>query len=58
MLNSLPVSMIEPVIAITGSNGKTTVTRLVTELLQNAGYKALYGGNIGVPALGLLSESL
>jgi UDP-N-acetylmuramoylalanine--D-glutamate ligase len=47
-----------PVIAITGSNGKTTVTHLVTDLLKNAGYHATYGGNIGVPVLSLLAEPL
>ena len=45
-----------PVIAITGSNGKSTVTHLVTEMCQAAGKKALMGGNIGVPALDLLEQ--
>jgi len=43
----------KPVIAITGSNGKSTVTTLVGELLQAAGKKTAVGGNIGVPALDL-----
>ncbi|ACV26107.1 UDP-N-acetylmuramoyl-L-alanine--D-glutamate ligase [Kangiella koreensis] len=43
-----------PVIAITGSNGKSTVTDLVGELINASGKKALVGGNIGVPALDLL----
>ena len=43
-----------PVIAITGSNGKSTVTQLTGELLQAAGYNVLIGGNIGTPALDLL----
>lgn len=55
------LSAIEPnpakVIAITGTNGKTTVTMLVTELLKSAGIKALYGGNIGVPVMDLLAQS-
>ncbi len=38
-----------PVIAITGTNGKTTVTTLVTEMLNRAGISALAVGNIGVP---------
>ena len=38
-----------PVIAITGTNGKTTVTVLVTEMLNRAGISALAVGNIGVP---------
>lgn len=45
----------KPVIAITGSNGKSTVTKLVTEILQNAGIHAVMGGNIGVPVLSLLA---
>lgn len=45
-----------PVIAITGTNGKSTVTTLVTEMLQAAGVKAVMGGNIGIPALALLSQ--
>lgn len=35
------------IIAITGTNGKTTTTTKMTELLQYAGYKAAYAGNIG-----------
>jgi len=45
-----------PVIAITGSNGKTTVTELVTKILCDSGLKALYGGNIGVSVLDLLDQ--
>ncbi len=45
-----------PVIAITGSNGKSTVTMLVTEILRAGGYQVLAGGNIGTPALDLLSQ--
>jgi UDP-N-acetylmuramoylalanine--D-glutamate ligase len=43
-----------PVIAITGSNGKSTVTQLTGELLKAAGHKVLVGGNIGTPVLDLL----
>ena len=46
-----------PVIAITGSNGKSTVTRLVGNVLQKAGIKVAVGGNLGVPALDLLEEA-
>ncbi|NQZ06484.1 MAG: UDP-N-acetylmuramoyl-L-alanine--D-glutamate ligase [Algicola sp.] len=46
----------KPVIAITGSNGKTTVTKLVTQLLNDAGHHAVFGGNIGVPVLDLLAK--
>ena len=34
-------------IAVTGSNGETTVTSKITELLQMAGYKCEHAGNIG-----------
>ena len=44
-----------PIIAITGSNGKSTVTTLVTEMAKQAGIKVGMGGNIGVPALSLLN---
>ena len=43
-----------PIIAITGSNGKTTVTTLVGKMIECAGKKAVVGGNIGTPALDLL----
>ncbi|WP_018865650.1 MULTISPECIES: UDP-N-acetylmuramoyl-L-alanine--D-glutamate ligase [unclassified Thioalkalivibrio] len=46
-----------PVIAITGSNGKSTVTALVGELLQAAGYRVAVGGNFGTPALDLLESA-
>ncbi|MGE3609760.1 MAG: UDP-N-acetylmuramoyl-L-alanine--D-glutamate ligase [Bacteriovoracaceae bacterium] len=38
-----------PVIAITGTNGKTTTTTMITEALRLAGKKVFCGGNIGVP---------
>ncbi|HGO5850494.1 TPA: UDP-N-acetylmuramoyl-L-alanine--D-glutamate ligase [Mannheimia haemolytica] len=43
-----------PIIAITGSNGKSTVTTLTTEMAKLAGIKVGMGGNIGVPVLSLL----
>ncbi len=43
-----------PVIAITGSNGKSTVTMLVTRMLMAAAHAVKTGGNIGTPALDLL----
>ncbi len=46
----------KPVIAITGSNGKSTVTTLLGSMLQTAGIKAVVGGNLGTPALELLQE--
>ena len=43
-----------PVVGITGTNGKSTVTALVGELLRAAGVDARVGGNLGTPALDLL----
>jgi len=45
-----------PVIAITGSNGKSTVATLVNEMINHTGRRALLGGNIGIPVLDLLKE--
>lgn len=38
-----------PVIAITGSNGKTTTTTMIAEALRKAGKTVFCGGNIGIP---------
>ena len=40
-----------PIIGITGSDGKTTTTTLVSEILKHAGYTVHLGGNIGTPLL-------
>ncbi|OSM98454.1 UDP-N-acetylmuramoyl-L-alanine--D-glutamate ligase [Lonsdalea populi] len=45
-----------PIVAITGSNGKSTVTTLVGEMARAAGWSVGVGGNIGVPALELLKQ--
>ncbi|MCL7944462.1 UDP-N-acetylmuramoyl-L-alanine--D-glutamate ligase [Marinobacter sp. ATCH36] len=45
-----------PIVAITGSNGKTTVTSLVGEMAKAAGRRVEVGGNIGTPALDLLGR--
>lgn len=45
-----------PVVAITGSNGKSTVTTLVYEMARAAGRDVRVGGNLGTPALELLDE--
>lgn len=45
-----------PIIGITGSNGKTTTTTLVGEMLKAAGHKTYVGGNIGQPLIGRLDE--
>ncbi len=42
-----------PLVAITGTNGKSTTTALTTHLLRSAGRDAQMGGNIGVPVLAL-----
>lgn len=46
----------KPVIAITGSNGKSTVTDLTGVMAKAAGLEVGVGGNIGVPALDLLEH--
>jgi len=45
------------VLAITGSNGKTTTTTLVGEILTKSGKKTLVGGNIGTPVISLAGQS-
>lgn len=45
-----------PVIAITGTNGKSTVTTLVGEMAKAAGYKVAVAGNIGTPVLDMLDD--
>jgi UDP-N-acetylmuramoylalanine--D-glutamate ligase len=45
-----------PVIAISGSNGKSTVTTMLGEMLKYAGIKAGVGGNLGTPALDLIAD--
>jgi len=47
----------KPVIAITGSNGKSTVTTLVENIAQYCGLKAIAGGNLGIAALDLLETN-
>ena len=45
------------ILAITGSNGKTTTTALTGEILKESGYPTLVAGNIGVPVVGVIDES-
>jgi UDP-N-acetylmuramoylalanine--D-glutamate ligase len=45
-----------PVIAVTGTNGKTTTTTLVGRFLAACGITALVGGNIGTPLVSLLAQ--
>jgi UDP-N-acetylmuramoylalanine--D-glutamate ligase len=47
-------SVAAPIIGITGSNGKSTVTTLLGEMAKAAGKKVVIGGNIGIAALDLL----
>jgi UDP-N-acetylmuramoylalanine--D-glutamate ligase len=44
-------------VAITGSNGKTTTTSLVAHILEGAGIPAVVGGNIGAPLISLVERS-
>ncbi len=46
----------KPIIAITGSNGKSTVTSLAGEMIKTTGKKVGVGGNLGTPALDLLKQ--
>lgn len=45
------------IIGITGSNGKTTTTTLIGEILKNGGFDTLVGGNIGTPLLELAERA-
>jgi len=45
-----------PIVAITGSNGKSTVTTLLGEMIEAAGLQVELGGNLGIPALALLQK--
>ena len=47
----------EPVLAVTGSNGKSTVVTLLERMLSATGLDVAAGGNLGPPALQLLEES-
>lgn len=47
-----------PIVAITGSNGKSTVTTLLGEMAARAGVNVAVGGNLGTPALALLNDEV
>ena len=49
--------LLGPIVAITGSNGKTTTTTLVGDVLAKGGLKTLVGGNIGTPAISLVGRA-
>lgn len=46
-----------PIVAITGSNGKTTTTTLAGEIIIAGGHAAVVGGNIGTPAISLVERA-
>jgi UDP-N-acetylmuramoylalanine--D-glutamate ligase len=46
----------KPIIAVTGSNGKSTVVTLAEHILKQSGQKVIAGGNLGIPALDLLDS--
>ncbi len=46
-----------PIVAITGTNGKTTVTTLISEMLKCSGLKVFTGGNIGTPLIEYLNQT-
>lgn len=48
----------DPIVAITGTNGKTTTTTLIGEILKHAGKNAPVGGNIGLPLVLLAEQSV
>ncbi len=45
-----------PIIAVTGTNGKSTVTRLITDMLVAGGHKAVEAGNVGFPMLDAVED--
>lgn len=47
-----------PIVAITGSNAKSTVTTLVGQMFAAAGFNVAIGGNLGTPALDLLDDAV
>jgi UDP-N-acetylmuramoylalanine--D-glutamate ligase len=49
--------LLGPIIAITGSNGKTTTTTLAGEIMTAGGFPTLVGGNIGTPAISLAEQA-
>lgn len=47
-----------PIIAVTGSNGKSTVVTLLTSMIEQSGYRAILAGNIGIPVLDILRDDI
>ena len=48
----------KPIIAVTGTNGKTTTTSLITHLINTSGKKAISCGNIGKPFIEVINEDI
>ena len=48
----------EPIVAITGTNGKTTTTTLIGDMLRRSGVSAFVGGNIGTPLISYVDEEV
>lgn len=46
-----------PIVAVTGSNGKSTVVSLLSEMIQHSGFSVGLAGNIGTPVLDLLAHN-
>ncbi len=55
-IDLLACSVDKPIIGITGSNGKSTVTTMVGDMAKASGKRAAVGGNLGIPALDLLDQ--
>jgi UDP-N-acetylmuramoylalanine--D-glutamate ligase len=47
----------QPIVAVTGTNGKTTVTTLIGQMLAASGRRVFVGGNIGTPLTDLLDQT-
>lgn len=57
-INIFAKKITAPIIAVTGSNAKTTVVSLLGEMAKKAGVDAVVAGNIGMPVLDLLNKGL
>jgi UDP-N-acetylmuramoylalanine--D-glutamate ligase len=49
--------LLGPIVAVTGSNGKTTTTTLAGDIIAASGFPTLVGGNIGTPAISLVPQA-
>lgn len=49
-------SIVVPYVAVTGTNGKTTVTTLVADMLETSGLRATAAGNVGTPLSSIVSQ--